>query len=120
MGINIFTCSIINILYSKNPKTEIIAICQHLNLIIPFIANISLTTIIKTTLSVRGEKIKRTTVRCALLTKRDAAIYVFYFQMLHQNSDLPRAYLHYLWVELLMERKLQNELWIIDTNKLLS
>ena len=47
---------------------EIIAICQHLNLIIPFIANISLTT-----------KIKRT-----LLTKRDAAIYVFYFQILHR------------------------------------
>jgi hypothetical protein len=36
------------------------------------------------------------------------------------NSDLPRTYLRYLWIELLMERELQNELRIIGTNKLLS
>lgn len=76
------------------------AICQHLNLIIPFIANISLTIVTKDTewgfpllylllkkkrtLCVREKKNLKRTVRCPLLTKRDAAIYIYYFQMLHR------------------------------------
>jgi hypothetical protein len=68
----------------------------------------------------REKKIKENCKVSTANQKGCRYLYILLPDVASSNSDLPRAYLHYLWMELLMERKLQNELRIIGANKLLS